>query len=138
MSDRKKEHEAFFRTFYSRIQSRLQDYFSSLENRLEHDPTTPADDVVFVQQVNAFIDENMSNESFKIKDLCNHLAISPSVLSRRLKHITDLATGSYIRSFRLHRAKTMVMHTRKSMGSIALETGFADQMQLLEMLGVKS
>lgn len=125
--DSSADNRLYLKTFYARIQERLQNYFSNLENRIKHDPTLEAEDFVFIQKVNVLLAENLGNVQFKVKELSQALNISSSYLFRKLSIIVGTTPGKYIRLYRLYKAKGFLENSKKTVGSIAYETGFADQ-----------
>jgi putative hydrolase of HD superfamily len=127
----KKENEQIpesFKNFYANIQHRLKDYFSDIENRVNHDPSLEVNEAIFIKRLNTIIISNLANPEFNVESLSRSMAISSSKLFRKLKSITGYSPGNYIRTFRIQKAREMLKDEIKvPIGTIALKTGFIDQ-----------
>ena len=80
----------------------------------------------FLEKVNEVIEQNLSNGVFSVADLSEQLFISQSNLYRKLMALTGMNPQHYIRSFRLVKAKSLLLHTSQSIHAIAFDTGFND------------
>ena len=85
-----------------------------------------AENTRFLNKVLSILEENYQNARFRIEDLYRHLGISRVQLHRKLTALTGQATSSFIRSFRLHKARKLLMETDRNISEIAYEAGFAD------------
>ncbi len=61
-----------------------------------------------------------------VEELANACNLSVSALERRFKKHLKKTPHQYINEVRLEHARRLVLETQKSIGAIALETGFAD------------
>ena len=59
----------------------------------------------FIKKINQVIEQNYSDESFKLKLLANELAMGERQLQRKLKALINLGPNEYIRLYRLNKAK---------------------------------
>ena len=85
-----------------------------------------AENTRFLNKVLSILEENYQNEHYRIEDLYRHLGISRVQLHRKLTALTGQATSGFIRSFRLHKARKLLMETDRNISEIAYEAGFAD------------
>jgi AraC-like DNA-binding protein len=72
-----------------------------------------------------YICENFAS-NISVESLANACNISVSALERRFKKHLDKTPRQYITEVRLDNARQMLLETDKPIGTIALETGFAD------------
>jgi signal transduction histidine kinase/DNA-binding response OmpR family regulator len=82
--------------------------------------------IKFLNKILTVLGKNYRNENFRIEDLYRHLGISRVQLHRKLTALTGQPTSNFIRSFRLHKARKLLLETDKNISEIAYETGFAD------------
>lgn len=78
----------------------------------------------FMDQVNAIIERNLSNETFSGNDLCNSLALSPSQVYRKIRRYTGMSTSLYIRNFRLAVAKQIIEASELQISEVTYMVGF--------------
>jgi DNA-binding response OmpR family regulator/two-component sensor histidine kinase len=82
--------------------------------------------IKFLNQVLSVLETSYHNENFRIDELYHHLGISRVQLHRKLTALTGQTTSNFIRSFRLHKARKLLLESDKNVSEIAYETGFAD------------
>lgn len=82
-------------------------------------------DKAFLARFNAIVDQNISNESFSIQDICNELSISKIQLYRKLKPVLDVNINEYILNKRIQKAKYLIRHEELSLSEIAYQCGFS-------------
>ena len=80
----------------------------------------------FLQKVVGIISQEMHKSTFGSVQLAQKLNMSESQVYRKLKAITDTSTAVYIRSFRLHKAKEVLVNTDKTVSEVAYDLGFND------------
>lgn len=86
--------------------------------------TSPASHSL-LEQVLSIINHNLSNEYFSIEDLCHEIGISERSLQRKLKASTNRSPNQMIRSYRLHRAKDILIKEDCNVSEVAERTGFS-------------
>lgn len=82
--------------------------------------------IKFLNKVLSVLEKNYRNENFRIEELYHQLGISRVQLHRKLTALTGQPTSNFIRSFRLHKARKLLLETDKNVSEIAYETGFSD------------
>ncbi len=82
--------------------------------------------IKFLNKVLSVLEKNYRNENFRIEELYHQLGISRVQLHRKLTALTGQPTSNFIRSFRLHKARKLLLETDKNVSEIAFETGFSD------------
>jgi signal transduction histidine kinase/DNA-binding response OmpR family regulator/ligand-binding sensor domain-containing protein len=80
----------------------------------------------FLMKLNLLIEEKLFDSDMSIELIARELGLSRSQLFRKLKALTNLSATSYIRNYRLKRAKNLLSDTDKTISEIAFEVGFAD------------
>ncbi|MBK3519251.1 hybrid sensor histidine kinase/response regulator transcription factor [Carboxylicivirga marina] len=83
-------------------------------------------EMVFLQNAEKAIDENLSNSEFAVADLENALSLSRMQLYRKLKALVDLSANEFIRDYRLRRAAIMLSEGEHNISEIIFKTGFSN------------
>lgn len=94
-----------------------------------YEPSTPelvSLDEQFMQQVMAFMEENMENEDLEIEEMARHLYMSRTIFYRKLKSITGLTPVEFVREVRLKRAIQLMDRDGYTVSQVAYMTGFSD------------
>ena len=78
----------------------------------------------FINRLSAIILENLSDVSLSGEMLSSKMNMSRSSLHRKLKAVTNLSTGEYIRNFRLTHAAKELVETDKTISEICYDNGF--------------
>lgn len=82
--------------------------------------------IKFLNKILTVLEKNYRNENFRIEDVYQHLGISRVQLHRKLTALTGQSTSNFIRSFRLHKARKLLLETDKNVSEIAYDVGFID------------
>lgn len=80
---------------------------------------------VLIQKVIKAINDNISNPDLDIDMLTDAVGISRAHLYRKIKDITGLPPGEYIRSIRLHQAAELLKGEKKNISQIAYSLGYS-------------
>ena len=83
-------------------------------------------DKEFMDKVIAILERELSNQEFKIGDLCLEIAMSRTALYNKLKSLTGQGPNDFIRIFRLTRAKELLREKKHSIAEISDMVGFSD------------
>jgi signal transduction histidine kinase/ligand-binding sensor domain-containing protein/DNA-binding response OmpR family regulator len=94
----------------------------------------PATDKVFISNLDKSIIKNvlfivereLSNPDFSLTDLCRELAMSRSLMYKKIKAHTGLAPNEFIRTIRLNKALDLLKSTELPINEIAFKVGFQD------------
>jgi AraC-like DNA-binding protein len=79
---------------------------------------------IFLKKVNAVIDSHLDKEGFSTKDLALHMALSRTQLFRKIKELTQMAPGQYIRYVRLRKAKELLLEGQLNVSEVGYRVGF--------------
>ena len=110
------------------LRTKLQLHYSraALSNsRPEKVDKTEKEDA-FVEKLKVILEKNLSDENFALPELCHAIGMSRSQLFRKMKALVNEAPSSFIRMYRLHRAKELLERTDLQVSEIAYEVGFKD------------
>lgn len=86
--------------------------------------TTNKSDESFLKKLNEEIKKNISDEDFSVESLTDILSISRSNLQRKVKMISGLTPGEYLRNYRLKNACRLLLESNKRINEVAFEVGF--------------
>lgn len=78
----------------------------------------------FIEQAQAIILDNISNEQFGVSELAELMNMSRSNLLRKIKKHTQLSASQFIRQVRLAEAMKMLNQSSLSIAEISYQTGF--------------
>lgn len=109
------------------IQSRkiLRSKFATEINVKPSEVTTNSIDQNFLSSALINVEDNISNESFKVDDLAKLMNMSKPNLNRKLRALVDKSTNKFIQSIRLQRARNLLENKSGSVTEIAYQVGFS-------------
>lgn len=121
------------RMLYNILKAQLRNRFEikrqyAVTGMLEitEDYTFSIADEKFMQKLNQYINENISNPDLNVDMLIDHMCVSRSTLFNKMRSLCGVTSNKYIRKVRIERAKEYLAKTDKSMFSIAIEVGFTE------------
>ncbi len=79
----------------------------------------------FLKKLNAFIEENITNESLSVEMIAGMMNMSASSLYRKVKGLSDLSPVDFIRMARLKKAVQLMQNGEKRINEIAFLVGFS-------------
>ncbi|MDZ7690144.1 MAG: response regulator [Balneolaceae bacterium] len=85
-----------------------------------------SEDARFLQQVQQVIEKHMGNSNFGVEWLADEVNISARQLQRKLRSITNLSAGGYVRMMRLERAGQLLEQDWGNVSEVAYKVGFQD------------
>jgi len=83
-------------------------------------------DEIFLKQAVKKVEEKLSNDTFDFDQFAIDMANSKSTLHRKLKSLTGLSPGEFIRNIRLKHAALMLTKNSGNISEIAFAVGFND------------
>jgi signal transduction histidine kinase/DNA-binding response OmpR family regulator len=101
----------------------LHERFQKINSHAYHVKESVDIEDQFMNRISAIIDENLDDENFNIKKLCLETGMSHTQLYRKFSAITDITVNKYIRQYRLHKAKELLLSTNLNISQVALEVG---------------
>jgi signal transduction histidine kinase/ligand-binding sensor domain-containing protein/DNA-binding response OmpR family regulator len=83
-------------------------------------------DELFLKQAVIKVEEKLSDDTFDFDEFAVVMASSKSTLHRKLKSLTGLSPGEFIRNIRLKHAAQMLINNKGNISEIAFSVGFND------------
>ena len=85
---------------------------------------SPVDDL-FLQKLNKYIEENLTNQSLNVEMIATEMGMSNSSLYRKVKGLSNLSPIDFIRIVRLKKAIKLMQNGEKRISEIAYLVGFS-------------
>ncbi len=106
--------------------SKLRERFSS-DNGMPSLPLiTTSQDKLFVERLDAIIEQQMSNSDFSADDFASQMNLGRTIFFRKVKGVTGYSPKEYLRIQRLKQAALLLKTTDLSLAAIAFEVGISD------------
>ena len=83
-------------------------------------------DELFLKQAVLKVEEKLSDDTFDFDKFADAMTSSKSTLHRKLKSLTGLSPGEFIRNIRLKHAAQMLINNKGNISEIAFSVGFND------------
>lgn len=80
----------------------------------------------FIEKLKHILEENLSDENYSLPELCRSVGMSRSQLFRKMKALINEAPSTFIRMYRMNRARKLLEETDLSVSEIAYQVGFKD------------
>lgn len=80
----------------------------------------------FVKELHYLFDKNLSNPNYTSGRIHLDLSIGKTQVARKIKALTTMTPGVFLRRYRLGKAKRLLMTTDMNITEVAFETGFQD------------
>jgi len=84
-------------------------------------------DQEFLKDLEAVIRQNLSEPDFNVEEMSKRLYISRATLHRKMQALTGETPTDFLRSFRLHRALTLLKSNFGPVTEVAFEVGFTSR-----------
>lgn len=78
----------------------------------------------FITKIHRIFGENIKDENFGIKQLCERMNMSRAQLYRKLRALTNYSVKEYMNLFRLHMARELLFTSELNVTQVAYEVGF--------------
>ena len=80
-----------------------------------------------MERIMKCLNENLGNPDFNVEQLIKEVGISRAHLHRKMKEITGLSTGEFIRNLRMEQAARLILEGSVSVTQVAYAVGFSNQ-----------
>lgn len=84
----------------------------------------PSQDQLFVEKLNAYLDEHMRHAQLSIDDIAKAMTIGERQLRRKMKALTQQTPNQYLRTYRLRQAAQLLVTEHCDVAQVAFEVGF--------------
>ena len=82
---------------------------------------------VLMDRIMKCINENLQDPDFNVEKLTEKVGISRAQLHRKMKEITGISTGDFIRNLRLEQAARLIREKKINVTQVAYAVGFNNQ-----------
>ncbi len=100
----------------------VKDILELVENKAQLKPQERA----FLQKLENAIEENLSDCSFGVVQMCDAVAMSHIQVYRKLRALKNQSPTQFIRDYRLQKGKDLLTTSDKTVAEVAFEVGFSD------------
>lgn len=84
-------------------------------------------DDALMDRIMACVNANLANPDFNVESLMAEIGISRTQLHRKMKEITGISAGDFIRNLRLQQAARLIKEKKQNVTQIAYAVGFNSQ-----------
>ena len=108
---------------------RLRGKFSGAvqqENRMENIEIKDNDDAL-MERIMKSINAHISESDFNVDSLCSDVGISRAQLHRKMKEMTGIASGKFLRNLRMEQVARLLRESKVNVSQVAYRVGYADQ-----------
>jgi CheY-like chemotaxis protein/AraC-like DNA-binding protein len=81
----------------------------------------------FLDKVMRIIEENLADPDLDHRRICEHMAMSKSVLYTKFRNVTGLGVQEFIKSIRLEKSLKLLIDGGMTINQVAIEVGFNSQ-----------
>ena len=82
---------------------------------------------VLMERIMRTVNEYMQDPDFNVDRLCEEVGLSRTQLHRKMKEITGISTGEFIRNLRLQQAARLIKEGKVNIAQVAYSVGFNNQ-----------
>ncbi|SUJ03585.1 Sensor protein evgS precursor [Sphingobacterium spiritivorum] len=100
-------------------------YTESLLNPSSEETYTDLD-AVFLKELKSHIENRLEDADLRVTDLIAHMGVSQTAFYKKVKALTGLTIGDFIKILRLNRAAALLQETDLPVSQIAYKVGFND------------
>ena len=86
-------------------------------------------DETLMERVMRVVNARMSDPDFNVEALADEVGLSRAQLHRRLKDITGIASGQFLRNLRMEQAARLLREGKVNISQVAYSVGYSDQAQ---------
>ncbi len=108
---------------------RLRGKFSGAQSQEEkvENVTVKGNNDQLMERIMKCINQNLSDPDFNVESLIKEVGISRAHLHRKMKEITGISTGEFIRNLRLEQAARLIKEGTVNVTQVAYAVGFNNQ-----------
>lgn len=102
----------------------IRDKYKKQNFMVEVSSNNPSKDDEFLNRFRSFLDENLTNTDFNVKEMAVLLDMSTTQLYRKIKSLTGYSPVEFMRIARLHKAHDLLKLQKHSIKEVSYLTGF--------------
>lgn len=86
-----------------------------------------SNDEMLMERVMKVVNDNLTNTEFNVEMMAEEVGLSRVQLHRKLKELTGIPTGEFIRNIRLKQAEMLLREKKINVSQVAFAVGFSSQ-----------
>ena len=86
-----------------------------------------SNDEQLMERIMKAVNANISDPDYNVEDLARDVGLSRAQLHRKMKEITGLAAGKFVRNLRMEQAGRLIREGGSNISQVAYSVGFNDQ-----------
>lgn len=108
---------------------KLKSKFSGVQDQEDKMKTIEfkSSDELLMERIMYHINENIEDSEFNVGILASQIGLSRVQLHRKLKELTGLSSGDFIRNIRLKQASNLLKNKKMNVSQVAYAVGFSNQ-----------
>lgn len=108
---------------------RLRGVFSGASTQKDkvEDIELKGNDDQLMERIMKSVNANISDPDYNVESLAKDVGLSRAQLHRKMKEMTGLATGKFVRDIRMQQAGRLIREGRVNVSQVAYSVGFSDQ-----------
>jgi len=84
-------------------------------------------DDLLMERIMKSVNAHLSDSNFNVESLARDVGMSRAQLHRKMKEITGMSTGKFVRDMRMQQAARLIREGRVNVSQVAYSVGFSDQ-----------
>ncbi len=84
-------------------------------------------DEILMERIMKVVNKHISDPNFSVEQLAEEVGLSRTQLHRKMKEITGIPTGSFIRNLRMEQAARLIAERKVNVSQVAYAVGFNNQ-----------
>ena len=89
--------------------------------------TFKSSDEQLMERIVKTVNQYLENSEFNVQFLANEVGLSRVQLHRKVKSLTGISTGEFIRNIRLQQAEKLLLEKKMNISQVAYSLGFTNQ-----------
>ena len=98
---------------------------STQKDKVE-DVEVKGNDEILMERVMKSVNAHLSDPDYNVESLAKDVGLSRAQLHRKMKEMTGLATGKFVRDIRMQQAARLIREGRVNVSQVAFSVGFSD------------
>lgn len=109
-----------------RLKQSFTKQFLIQEEDIEYYPGIPDNEMTFIALLTKFVEDNISDQNFKVCNLASFVNMSQATLYRKVKQLTTFSVIEFIRNIRLRKAAKLLKCQVYSIQEVSEMVGYND------------
>ncbi len=97
------------------------------QQTLVEDVEVKGNDEILMERIMRVVNSHIADSDFSVEQLAEEVGISRTQLHRKMKEITGISTGTFIRNLRLEQAAKLIAGNKINISQVTYAVGFSNQ-----------